>query len=49
MENVFHVGDVVLVFLYKDAYIYSLFSSTVIPIPASFTAFMNLRISPGPS
>ena len=49
MENVFHVSDVALVFLYKDEHIYSLFSSTIIPIPASFTAFMNLRISPGPS
>ena len=38
MENVFHVGDVVLVFLYKDVHNYKLSSDILIPKFASLTA-----------
>ena len=38
MENVFHVSDVVQVFLYKDAHNYKLSSVILIPKFASLTA-----------
>lgn len=38
MEKVFHVGDVVQVFLYKDAHNYKLSSVILIPKFASLTA-----------
>lgn len=38
MKNIFHISDVVLVFLYKDAHNYKLSSVILIPKFASLTA-----------